>query len=119
MACLSIAGCTGEVRPGWRASLSARWRVAGDVFPIHGTCLGFQLLHILEANVSFTQLLVSLERHGRQVWNNKNKRECWCMPSNCVQLLHILDALAYVTQLLVSHGEALEPGKGQFKHNMK
>lgn len=30
----------------------------GDVFPIHGTCLGFQLLHILEAEVDFTQLLV-------------------------------------------------------------
>lgn len=34
---------------------------AGDVFPIHGTCLGFQLLHILEANVSFTQLLVDTD----------------------------------------------------------
>ncbi|PSC69860.1 gamma-glutamyl hydrolase [Micractinium conductrix] len=33
----------------------------GDVFPIHGTCLGFQLLHILEANVSFTQLLVDTD----------------------------------------------------------
>ena len=30
----------------------------GDPFPIWGTCLGFQLLHILESNVSFTQLLV-------------------------------------------------------------
>jgi hypothetical protein len=29
---------------------------AGEVFPIHGTCLGFQLLHILEANVSFTKV---------------------------------------------------------------
>ncbi|GAB4820992.1 hypothetical protein N2152v2_008038 [Parachlorella kessleri] len=34
---------------------------AGEVFPIHGTCLGFQLLHILEANVSFTQLLVDTD----------------------------------------------------------
>jgi gamma-glutamyl hydrolase len=34
---------------------------AGDVFPIHGTCLGFQLLHILEANVSFTRLLVDTD----------------------------------------------------------
>lgn len=34
---------------------------AGDVFPIHGTCLGFQLLHILEANVSFTELLVDTD----------------------------------------------------------
>lgn len=33
----------------------------GDVFPIHGTCLGFQLLHILEANVSFTKLLVETD----------------------------------------------------------
>ncbi|KAL4858871.1 Gamma-glutamyl hydrolase A [Chlorella vulgaris] len=33
----------------------------GDVFPIHGTCLGFQLLHILEANVSFTDLLVDTD----------------------------------------------------------
>lgn len=33
----------------------------GDVFPIHGTCLGFQLLHILEANVSFTELLVDTD----------------------------------------------------------
>jgi len=31
---------------------------AGDVFPIYGTCLGFQLLHILESNASFTELLV-------------------------------------------------------------
>ena len=34
---------------------------AGDVFPIHGTCLGFQLLHILEANVSFEALLVDTD----------------------------------------------------------
>lgn len=34
---------------------------AGDVFPIHGTCLGFQLLHILESNVSFTELLVDTD----------------------------------------------------------
>ena len=34
---------------------------AGDPFPIHGTCLGFQLLHILEANVSFTELLVDTD----------------------------------------------------------
>ena len=33
----------------------------GDVFPIHGTCLGFQLLHILESNVSFTELLVDTD----------------------------------------------------------
>lgn len=31
---------------------------AGDVFPIHGTCLGFQLLHILASNVSRNDLLV-------------------------------------------------------------
>ena len=31
------------------------------MFPIHGTCLGFQLLHILEANVSFTELLVDTD----------------------------------------------------------
>lgn len=37
---------------------------AGDVFPIHGTCLGFQLLHILEANVSFTELLVDTDSGG-------------------------------------------------------
>lgn len=34
---------------------------AGDIFPIHGTCLGFQLLHILESNVSFTELLVDTD----------------------------------------------------------
>lgn len=34
---------------------------AGDIFPIHGTCLGFQLLHILEANASFTELLVDTD----------------------------------------------------------
>jgi gamma-glutamyl hydrolase len=33
----------------------------GDTFPIWGTCLGFQLLHILEANVSFTELLVETD----------------------------------------------------------
>ena len=33
----------------------------GDVFPIHGTCLGFQLLHILESNVSFTELLIDTD----------------------------------------------------------
>ena len=38
--------------------------VTGDVFPIHGTCLGFQLLHILEANVSFTELLVDTDSGG-------------------------------------------------------
>ncbi|KAG1661191.1 hypothetical protein FOA52_005997 [Chlamydomonas sp. UWO 241] len=31
---------------------------AGDVFPIHGTCLGFQLLHILASNVSRNDLLI-------------------------------------------------------------
>lgn len=36
------------------------------MFPIHGTCLGFQLLHILEANVSFTELLVDTDSGGRQ-----------------------------------------------------
>jgi hypothetical protein len=36
----------------------------GDVFPVHGTCLGFQLLHILEANVSFTELLVDTDSGG-------------------------------------------------------
>jgi len=34
---------------------------AGDPFPIHGTCLGFQLLHILESNVTFTELLVDTD----------------------------------------------------------
>jgi gamma-glutamyl hydrolase len=34
---------------------------AGEVFPIHGTCLGFQLLHILESNISFTRLLVDTD----------------------------------------------------------
>ena len=33
----------------------------GNPFPIYGTCLGFQLLHILESNVSFTQLLVDTD----------------------------------------------------------
>lgn len=33
----------------------------GDVFPIHGTCLGFQLLHILESEMSFTELLVDTD----------------------------------------------------------
>eukprot|EP00798_Chlamydomonas_sp_ICE-L_P027707 gene27707-7350_t len=30
----------------------------GEVFPIHGTCLGFQLLHILVSNISRNDLLV-------------------------------------------------------------
>lgn len=34
---------------------------AGNPFPIWGTCLGFQLLHILESNVSFTELLVDTD----------------------------------------------------------
>ncbi|MEW5303346.1 MAG: hypothetical protein WDW36_006048 [Sanguina aurantia] len=34
---------------------------AGDVFPIHGTCLGFQLLHILVSNVSRNDLLVDTD----------------------------------------------------------
>jgi len=33
----------------------------GRPFPIYGTCLGFQLLHILESNVSFTKLLVDTD----------------------------------------------------------
>ncbi|KDD75679.1 hypothetical protein H632_c555p0 [Helicosporidium sp. ATCC 50920] len=33
----------------------------GDVFPIHGTCLGFQLLHLLETNVNYTDMLVRTE----------------------------------------------------------
>ncbi len=39
----------------------------GDVFPIHGTCLGFQLLHILEANVSFESLLVDTDSGGQML----------------------------------------------------
>eukprot|EP00201_Polytomella_parva_P003485 CAMPEP_0175075468 /NCGR_PEP_ID=MMETSP0052_2-20121109/22023_1 /TAXON_ID=51329 ORGANISM="Polytomella parva, Strain SAG 63-3" /NCGR_SAMPLE_ID=MMETSP0052_2 /ASSEMBLY_ACC=CAM_ASM_000194 /LENGTH=361 /DNA_ID=CAMNT_0016344169 /DNA_START=117 /DNA_END=1202 /DNA_ORIENTATION=+ len=34
---------------------------AGDVFPIHGTCLGHQLLHILASNVSRNDLLVDTD----------------------------------------------------------
>ncbi|KXZ56974.1 hypothetical protein GPECTOR_1g88 [Gonium pectorale] len=34
---------------------------AGDVFPIHGTCLGFQLLHILASNISRNDLLVDTD----------------------------------------------------------
>lgn len=33
----------------------------GDIFPIHGTCLGFQLLHILASNVSRNVLLVDTD----------------------------------------------------------
>lgn len=33
----------------------------GDVFPIHGTCLGFQMLHILVSNVSRNDLLVDTD----------------------------------------------------------
>lgn len=33
----------------------------GNVFPIYGTCLGFQLLHLLESNASFTDLLVDTD----------------------------------------------------------
>jgi len=33
----------------------------GDVFPIHGTCLGFQLLQILVSNVSRNDLLVETD----------------------------------------------------------
>lgn len=33
----------------------------GDVFPIHGTCLGFQLLHILASNISRNYLLVDTD----------------------------------------------------------
>ena len=34
---------------------------AGNPFPIHGTCLGHQLLHILESNVSRNYLLVDTD----------------------------------------------------------
>lgn len=34
---------------------------AGDVFPIHGTCLGMQLLHILASNVSRNSLLIDTD----------------------------------------------------------
>jgi gamma-glutamyl hydrolase len=33
----------------------------GNVFPIHGTCLGFQLLHILVSNVSRNDLLIETD----------------------------------------------------------
>lgn len=33
----------------------------GRPYPIWGTCLGFQLLHILESNVSFTELLIDTD----------------------------------------------------------
>ncbi|KAG2482320.1 hypothetical protein HYH03_018742 [Edaphochlamys debaryana] len=34
---------------------------AGNPFPIHGTCLGFQLLHILASNISRNDLLVDTD----------------------------------------------------------
>ena len=34
---------------------------AGRTFPIHGTCLGFQLLHILEVEAHFEDLLVDTD----------------------------------------------------------
>lgn len=33
----------------------------GNPYPIHGTCLGFQLLHLLESDVSFKDLLIETD----------------------------------------------------------
>lgn len=38
-----------------------QYPLQGDMFPIHGTCLGFQLLHILVSNVSRNYLLVDTD----------------------------------------------------------
>lgn len=49
-----------------------------DVFPLWGTCLGFQLLHILEADVSFTDLLVdtdSVAHPSTLVFANEVKKD--------------------------------------------
>eukprot|EP00195_Chlamydomonas_chlamydogama_P004992 CAMPEP_0202904808 /NCGR_PEP_ID=MMETSP1392-20130828/31165_1 /ASSEMBLY_ACC=CAM_ASM_000868 /TAXON_ID=225041 /ORGANISM="Chlamydomonas chlamydogama, Strain SAG 11-48b" /LENGTH=315 /DNA_ID=CAMNT_0049592621 /DNA_START=102 /DNA_END=1049 /DNA_ORIENTATION=+ len=43
----------------WNMALEANDR--GDIFPIHGTCLGHQLLHILASNVSRNDLLVETD----------------------------------------------------------
>lgn len=48
----------------------------GDVFPIHGTCLGFQLLHILVSNVSRNDLLIetdSVSHPSTLLWSGKEK----------------------------------------------
>ncbi|KAI9025632.1 class I glutamine amidotransferase-like protein [Hyaloraphidium curvatum] len=36
----------------------------GEPYPIFGVCLGFQLLHVLEANVSFPEILVETDAVG-------------------------------------------------------
>lgn len=48
----------------------------GDVFPIHGTCLGHQLLHILQSNVSRNDLLVdtdSVAHPSTLIWTPEAK----------------------------------------------
>ncbi|KAF5835633.1 peptidase C26-domain-containing protein [Dunaliella salina] len=52
---------------------------AGDPFPIHGTCLGFQLLHILASNVSRNDLLIETDSTSHattlQFWNKQAAEE--------------------------------------------
>mmetsp|Transcript_28012 Transcript_28012/g.75667 ORF Transcript_28012/g.75667 Transcript_28012/m.75667 type:complete len:381 (+) Transcript_28012:150-1292(+) len=52
---------------------------AGDPFPIYGTCLGFQLLHILASNVSRNDLLVDTDSTSHattlKFWNKQAAEE--------------------------------------------
>ncbi|GFH25699.1 folate gamma-glutamyl hydrolase [Haematococcus lacustris] len=75
---------------------------AGDVFPIHGTCLGFQLLHILASNISRNVLLVDTDSVAHpttlKFWGNDaadNSRMFASMP------VHLRDALESPEQNIV------------------
>ncbi|KAJ9525419.1 hypothetical protein QJQ45_003191 [Haematococcus lacustris] len=75
---------------------------AGDVFPIHGTCLGFQLLHILASNISRNVLLVDTDSVAHpttlKFWGSDaadNSRMFASMPA------HLRDALESPEQNIV------------------
>ena len=53
-----LKACRGKPSPLLTPCPSSAPATAGDVFPIHGTCLGFQLLHILQSNISRNYLPV-------------------------------------------------------------
>ena len=72
---------------------------AGNPFPIHGTCLGFQLLHILVSNVSRNELLIETDSvshattlqlpaaaESSRMFGHMAVRPCWGGWNSCSRL---------------------------------
>ncbi|KAJ9526302.1 hypothetical protein QJQ45_009791 [Haematococcus lacustris] len=70
---------------------------AGDVFPIHGTCLGFQLLHILASNISRNVLLVDTDSVAHpttlKFWAATPLTTAACSPACRTRCKHLADVL--------------------------